>query len=62
MVVDIDTYRARAEYYHLDDVFNPDSAETLAAVVETQSGTHHAVLVEGAVARAPGATAGPLVV
>jgi alkaline phosphatase D len=53
MVVDIDTYRARAEYYHLDDVFNPDSAETLAAAVETQSGTHHAVLVEGAVAQGP---------
>ena len=50
MVVDIDRYRTRAEYYHLDNVLNPDSGETLAAAVETASGENHAVLVEGQVA------------
>lgn len=50
MVIDIDRYRARAEYYHLDNVLNPDTGETLAAAVETASGQNHAVLVEGAVA------------
>lgn len=50
MVVDIDRYRARAEYYHLDNVLNPDTGETLAAAVETATGQNHAVLVEGQVA------------
>ncbi len=49
LVVDIDEYRARAEFYHVDNVLNPDSAETMAAAVEVASGSHHAVLVEGAV-------------
>jgi len=50
MVVDIDRYRTRAEYYHLDNVLNPDSGEKLAAAVETASGENHAVLVDGQVA------------
>lgn len=50
MVVEFDRYRARAEYYHIDDVLNPDTGEVLAAAVETQSGSNHAVLVEGVVA------------
>lgn len=50
MVVDIDAYRARAEYYHIDDVLNPTSGEILAAAVEAQAGSNHAVLVEGTVA------------
>ena len=50
MVVDIDRYRARAGFYHLDNVLNPDTGETLAAAVETATGQNHAVLVEGQVA------------
>ncbi len=50
MVVDIDRYRARAEYYHINDVLNPDTGETMTAAVETASGENHAVLVEGKVA------------
>mgnify|MGYP001818420636 CR=1 FL=1 len=50
MVIDVDRYRARAEYYHVDDVLNPDTGETLAAAVETATGQNHAVLVEGQVA------------
>lgn len=50
MVVDIDRYRARAEYYHLHNVLNPDTGETLAAAVETATAQNHAVLVEGQVA------------
>lgn len=49
LVVDFDEYRARAEFYHIDDVLNPDSAQTLAAAVEVASGSRHAQLVEGAV-------------
>jgi len=49
LVVDIDEYRARAEFYHVDNVLNPDTAETMAAAVEVASGSHRAVLVEGAV-------------
>ncbi len=54
MVVDIDAYRARAEYYHIEDVLNPSTGETLAAAVEAQAGTNHAVLLEGAVAAVDG--------
>ena len=50
MVVDIDRYRARAEYYHIDNVLNPDTGESLAAAVETVTGSNHATLVEGQVA------------
>ncbi len=50
MVIDMDRYRARAEYYHVDDVLNPDTGESLAAAVETATGHNHAVLVEGQVA------------
>jgi alkaline phosphatase D len=41
VVLDIDSYRARAEWYHLDNVLNPDSTETLAASVEVQAGKNH---------------------
>jgi alkaline phosphatase D len=50
MVIDVDRYRARAEYYHVDDVLNTDTGETLAAAVETATGQNHAQLVEGEVA------------
>jgi alkaline phosphatase D len=49
MVVDVDRYRARAEYYHIHDVLNPDTGEFLAAAVETANGANHAVLVDGEV-------------
>jgi len=49
MIVDIDRYRARAEYYHLDNALDPYSSESLAAKVETASGQNHAVLTEGQV-------------
>lgn len=49
MVVDFDRYRARAEYYHLDDVLNPDSGETLAAVVESATGSRRTELVSGSI-------------
>jgi len=49
MVLDVDEYRARAEFYHVDDVLNSDTAETMAAAVEVASGTRRATLVEGAV-------------
>jgi alkaline phosphatase D len=52
MVVDVDRYRARAEFYHVHDVLNPDTGEFLAAAVETAAGSNHAVLVEGEVSAA----------
>ncbi len=52
MVVDLDRYRARAEYYHLDDVLNPDSGETLSAVVETASGSRSVQRVNGRIGNA----------
>ena len=50
MIIDIDRYRTRAEYYHIDDVLNPDTGETMSAAVETATGENHAILVEGAIA------------
>jgi alkaline phosphatase D len=47
MVLDVDHYRTRAEYYHVDNVFNPDTAETLAAALEVASGSNRVNLVEG---------------
>lgn len=38
VVIDIDRYRARGEWYHLENVRNPDSAEFLAAAVEVADG------------------------
>jgi alkaline phosphatase D len=46
VVLDIDRHRARSEWYHLDDVRNPDSAETLAAAVQVDTGRNHITLVE----------------
>jgi alkaline phosphatase D len=37
-VIDIDYYRARAEWYRIADVRNPDSAQSLAAAVEVAAG------------------------
>lgn len=50
LVIDFDRYRARAEFYHLHDVTNPDTSETLAAAVEVATGSASARLVEGRVA------------
>lgn len=49
LVLDIDRYRARAEFYHVDNVFNPDTAETMAAALEVTHGSNRVTLVEGAV-------------
>jgi alkaline phosphatase D len=46
VVVDIDRTRARAEWYHLDNVRNPDSAETLAAAVQVDAGASHITQVQ----------------
>jgi alkaline phosphatase D len=46
VVLDIDRQRARSEWYHLDDVRNPDSEETLAAAVQVDAGRHHITQVE----------------
>jgi len=49
VVIDIDSSRTRAEWYHLDSVTDPTSSETLGAAVEVTDGTNHAVIVEGGV-------------
>jgi alkaline phosphatase D len=46
VVVDIDRSRAQAEWDHLDDVRNPDSAETLAAAVQVAAGANHVTQVQ----------------
>jgi hypothetical protein len=46
LLVDIDAWRARAGWYHLADVLNPDTSETVAAAVEVADGSRHAVMVE----------------
>jgi alkaline phosphatase D len=46
VVVDIDRTRVRAEWYHLDDVRDPDSAEVLAAAVRVDAGKNHIIQVE----------------
>lgn len=46
VVIDIDRYRARGEWYHLDNVRVPDSAESLAAAVEVNAGANHITYVE----------------
>ena len=46
VVIDIDRYRARGEWYHLDNVRLPDSAESLAAAVEVNAGANHITFVE----------------
>ena len=45
MWTDFDTTHARAEYYHLDDVLDPETGDTPAAAVETQRGTNQALLL-----------------
>src|SRR5262249_23502729 len=46
VVLDIDRYRARGEWYHLDNVRNPDSKELLAAAVQIDAGRNHITQVE----------------
>jgi alkaline phosphatase D len=46
VLIDIDRYRARSEWYHLDNVRNPDSAEYLAAAVEVAAGANFISHVE----------------
>ncbi|HWE17610.1 MAG TPA: PhoD-like phosphatase N-terminal domain-containing protein [Hyphomicrobiaceae bacterium] len=46
VVVDIDRTRVRGEWYHLDDVRDPDSAEVLAAAVRVDTDKNHIVQVE----------------
>jgi alkaline phosphatase D len=46
VVIDIDSYRARAEWYHLDNVLNPDSAEVLTASVQVEAGKNHITQVD----------------
>jgi alkaline phosphatase D len=38
VVIDIDIHRARSEWYHLDNVLNPDSGEALTASVQVEAG------------------------
>ncbi|MBO0766461.1 MAG: hypothetical protein J2P50_17990 [Hyphomicrobiaceae bacterium] len=46
VVLDIDPSRARGEWYHLDDVRNPDSPQILAAAVQVDAGANHITQVE----------------
>jgi alkaline phosphatase D len=46
VVVDIDRDRARGEWYHLDNVRAPNSAQSLAAAVEVNAGANHITFVE----------------
>jgi hypothetical protein len=41
VVIDIDRYRARGEWYRVDNVRNPDSAQALIAAVEVANGDNH---------------------
>ncbi|MFO0690058.1 MAG: alkaline phosphatase D family protein [Myxococcota bacterium] len=47
LVLDVDRYRARCEWYHLANVLDPDSSERLAQVAESVAGTRRVTLVEG---------------
>jgi alkaline phosphatase D len=46
VVLDIDGTRARGEWYHLDNVRDPDSPEALAAAVQVDAGRNHITQVE----------------
>jgi alkaline phosphatase D len=46
VVLDIDRYRARGEWYHLDNVLDPDSAEVLAAAIQVDAGQNFITQVE----------------
>ncbi len=46
LIVDIDWYRTRGEWYHIDSVTTPTTTEFLAATVEVQSGTNHGTVVQ----------------
>jgi alkaline phosphatase D len=45
-VIDIDIYRARSEWYHIDNVLNPDSTEILAAAVQVDAGKNYITQVD----------------
>lgn len=49
VLLDIDRHRTRGKWYHLDDRTDPQSGETLAAVVEVDDGSNRAVVVKGSV-------------
>jgi alkaline phosphatase D len=46
MVIDIDPYRARGEWYHIGNVREPKSAETLAAAAEVLAGGNYISYIE----------------
>jgi alkaline phosphatase D len=46
VVVDIDKYRARAEWHHIDNVREPQTQQTLAAAVMVDSGARYITQVE----------------
>ena len=46
VVIDVDIHRARSEWYHLDNVLNPDSAEVLSATVQVEAGKNHITQVD----------------
>jgi alkaline phosphatase D len=46
VVIDIDIHRARSDWYHLDNVLNPDSAEVLAASVQVEAGKNYITQVD----------------
>lgn len=48
MVIDIDWYRTKGEWYHVDTVTSPTTTEFLAATVEVQSGTNHGEVTQQA--------------
>ena len=45
LVLDIDQYRVRGEYYFVDTVTSPDANERLGAAVEVAAGTNHGEVV-----------------
>ncbi len=49
VILDIDNYQIRGEWYHMDNVTDPYAGETLGAAVEVAEGSNHAVVVEGGV-------------
>jgi alkaline phosphatase D len=46
VVIDIDRTRARSEWYHLDNVLNPDSTEMMTAAVQVDAGRNYITKVE----------------
>lgn len=44
LIVDIDRYRAKGDWFYIDDVLNPSPREFLAATVEVNTNSQHGVL------------------